>query len=268
MIRQTLTAFCLALASALPVAAHEFWIDPDPWQVPAGGEIRASIRVGEAFEGPGYAYLPPNITRFELVMGEEVYEVPGRPGDRPALQMPAPEEGLAVIVHQTRDYDLTYENFQTFASFVVHKDADWALSRFVERGLDRGNIRERYTRYAKSLVAVGSGAGADREVGLRTEIVAEANPYTDDLSEGLPVRVLYEGAPREGAQIELFARAPDGTVEVQFVETDAEGRAVLPVRPGHAYLADAVVIGELEVSGPEDPAWESLWASLTFRVPG
>ena len=116
-------------------------------------------------------------------------------------------------------------------------------------------------------IAVGDGAGADREAGLETEIVALANPYTDDLSDGLPVRVLYQGAPRADAQVELFAKSPEGEVEITLLRTDAEGVALLPVTPGQVYLADAVVVRPLEPVAEDDPVWESLWASLTFKVP-
>ncbi len=259
--------FSLGAAMALPASAHEFWIEPTAYAVPEGGDLVANIRVGEDFEGAAYSYIPPNFTRFDIVMGDAVNAVEGRPGDRPALQMPAPEAGLAIVVHQTKAYNLVYDSFEKFENFVTHKDAAWALARFTERGLDPENVRESYTRYGKSLMAVGDGAGADREVGLLTEIVALANPYTEALTDGLPVRVLYEGAPRAQAQVELFARAPDGSVTVSLHETDAEGIAVLPAEAGVEYLADAVVIRELEAALETDPTWESLWASLTYKIP-
>ncbi|SIS81903.1 Uncharacterized conserved protein, contains GH25 family domain [Roseivivax lentus] len=270
MIARPLRRAALALAAAclaVPAASHEFWIDPTVYQVPDGSDLIADIRVGEAFDGAAYSYIPPNFTRFDLVMGDRAIEVPGRAGDRPALQMEAPGAGLAIVVHQTKAYNLVYDSYEKFENFVTHKDAAWALERFAERGLDPENVRESYTRYGKSLIAVGDGAGSDREVGLLTEIVALANPYTDDLSAGLPVRVLYEGTPRADAQVELFARAPDGTVSVSLHKTDEAGVATLPVAPGTEYLADAVVIRELEAEMMSDPTWESLWASLTYLVP-
>ena len=96
--------------------------------------------------------------------------------------------------------------------------------------------------------------------------MAEANPYTDDLSAGFPVRVLYQGAPRANEQVELFARSGDEVVVSQY-RTDTEGRVVLPVEAGVEYLVDSVLLRELEVQAEGDAAWESIWASLTFRVP-
>ena len=263
------TALTAALAALIagPLLAHEFWIDPVEPQVDPGGTLQADIRVGENFAGSAYAFLPPNFERFDLVMGEEVIAVEGRPGDRPALNMPAPGEGLVVVVHETRAYDLTYDGFERFKSFLEHKDALWALERAEALGLDPEAVQEVYIRYGKSLMAVGDGEGSDREVGLLTEVVAEANPYTDDLSAGLPVRVLYEGAPRADAQVELWARAPDDSVTVEKYRTDAEGRVTLPMEAGMDYLVDAVVYREVEPASEDGAHFESLWASLTFAVP-
>lgn len=258
----------LGLALALPQSlwAHEFWISPEAYTVSPDDAVVAHLRVGEEFKGSSYAYIPPNFVRFDVVMGDKVIPVPGRAGDRPAMNMALEDEGLAVIVHQTRAYDLTYTDFEKFVNFTKHKDFTWALDRLEERGLGDEKVRESYTRFGKSLVGVGNGQGADREVGLEIEIVAEANPYTDDLSGGFPVRVLYQGKPRANEQVELFARS-GGEVVVTTYRTDGSGRVVLPVSAGVEYLVDSVLLRELEVQAEGDAAWESLWASLTFRVP-
>ena len=262
-----LLASALAVILAAPLSAHEFWIDPVETQVESGGTVAADIRVGEKFKGAAYAYLPPNFERFELVVGDQIVPVEGRAGDRPALQMEAPADGLVVVVHQTRAYDLTYDSFDKFRGFLEHKDALWALDRGEPLGLDPEKVKEVYTRFGKSLIAVGDGAGSDREVGLLTEIVAEANPYTDDLADGLPVQVLFEGAPRTDAQVELWARASDGSVTVEKYRTDGEGRVTLPMAPGTDYLVDAVVFREVTPETPDAAHFESLWASLTFTTP-
>ena len=266
MARMHWIAAALALA-VTPAAAHEFWIDPLDFTIAPGETLTANIRVGEDLRGASYSYVPRNFIRFEIVSGDAVIEVQGRAGDTPALNMPAPDEGLAVIVHATKDYMLTYTEWQKFLNFAKHKDFEWAVEEHRKRGLSEERFKERYSRHAKSLVAVGDGAGSDREVGLLTEIVVLANPYTDDVSGGVPVSVLYQGAPRAGAQVELFERDAAGDVTVRLFETDAEGVAVLDVKPGHSYLADHVVLRPMTPDAADGPVWESLWASVTFEVP-
>jgi len=259
----------LFVLAALPVRAHEFWIDPESYQVAPGEPIVAQLRVGAEFKGSVQSYFPQRFARFEVKMGETLLPVEGRLGDIPAMDMVIPGSGLAVIVHQTKGDILRYRERALFEDFVAHKDLGDVLERHAARGLPELEFRESYTRYAKSLVAVGDGAGADAPVGLHTEIVALANPYTDDLSEGLPVQVLYEGAPRGDAQVELFAEDVAGEVGITLHRTDAAGIAVLPMAPGTEYLVDAVVMEDTGNDDPDaGPVWHSAWAALTFRTPG
>ena len=82
------------------------------------------------------------------------------------------------------------------------------------------------------------------------------------------MRVLYEGAPRTDTQVELFEKAPGAKEATSSLHrTDAEGRVTLPVAAGHEYLVDSVVMNPLDPGAEDGPAWESLWASLTFRAP-
>ncbi|MBV0912626.1 DUF4198 domain-containing protein [Anianabacter salinae] len=266
-LRTLVASLILAGASALPAAAHEFWISPEAYQVEAGGTITAAIRVGSDFEGSSYSYIPDNFRRFDLVQGDTVVPVEGRIGDRPALAMAAPGDGLWTVVHVTTDTQLKYKDWDTFVGFTEHKDVTWAQERHVARGLSMDNVREQYSRYGKSLVGVGDAAGQDVRVGLLIEIVAEANPYTAALSE-MPVQVFHDGAVRAGSQVEVYSRAPEGAVSVTRYRTDAEGRVSFPVEAGHEYLVDSVVLREIESGTETGPAWESLWASLTFRMPG
>ncbi len=264
----TLHVLTLMLASALPAVAHEFWIQPQDYAVETGAAIRADLRVGQEFKGAAFSYIPQNSVRFDIVSGDTVIPVDSRIGDRPALDMAAPGDGLWIVVHETTDSSLTWDSWEKFVDFVEQKKLDGVLSLHAERDLPQEDVKERYRRFAKALVAVGEGSGADREVGLRTEIVALANPYTDDLPGGLPVRVLYQGEPREEVQIEIFDRDPEGMVSIRTEITDAEGVASIPVEAGHEYLLDSVTMLPLAADdAAESEVWESLWASLTFRVP-
>lgn len=265
--RNALLILALVLGTIVPGQAHELWIAPERYQVEAGEKLKAQIRVGDQFIGPPNLYLPDSFARFEIVMGAQSYPVKGRLGDLPALQMLAPEEGLAVIVYQSTTSNVHYLKWEKFAKFTRRKGFAEALDEHKVRGLPDKEFLEAYRRFAKSLIAIGHGRGQDREVGLETEIIAEANPYTDDLGGSLPVRVLYQGKPRSGAQIEIFSKDPVGKVALTKTETDAEGRAKIPVQPGHEYLIDAVLIRPLQGKVENREAvWETLWASLTFSL--
>lgn len=247
--------------------AHEFWISPASYHIAPGATIVADLRIGQNFEGPPFPFLPAGFTRFELVQGAQTLPVSGRIGDMPALRVPAPGPGLWIVVHRAADQVLRYDDPAKFAAFLEHKDLGWVQAEHQARGLPDTGFSERYARFAKSLIAVDAGDGADVEVGLETEILALSNPWTDDVTDGLRVRVLYKGKPRKDAQLEVFARDPEGGVTINKLRTDAMGEVLVPVRAGHEYLLDAVLMRPLFPSAPGAPVWESLWASLTFAVP-
>jgi uncharacterized GH25 family protein len=261
--------FALALCLPAPVNGHEYWIEPEDYTVAPDASVQAGLYNGQNFAGVEFPFFADRMSRFDLALGEQVVPVAGRMGDVPALAMAPLGEGLHVAIFESSGDVVNYDDFAVFTRFVLHKDFPGALARHAERALPQTGFREYYTRHAKALIAVGAGAGQDRVFGLETEIVALRNPYTDDVSAGLPVQVFYQGRPRADTQVELFAKAPDRTVTVTLMRTDAEGVALLPVAPGMSYLADAVVLREpdAETAAAQDAVWESLWAALTFAVP-
>lgn len=264
----------LSLVAAGVVAfgaeAHELWMDTPVFQIASDTLLEVDIRVGEAFNGARYSFLPREFRRFDVVHNGRIRPVPGRPGDIPAARFTPLGEGLHVLVYQTTDRMLTYHEWARFVDFTNHKDFDHLQSEHGKRGLPRTGFKEIYSRYAKTLIGVGNAEGADAPIGLETEIVALANPYKDDLSDGFPVEIRYQGAPRADAQIELFEKTPDGAVEITLHRTDDVGQALLPVKAGHIYQVDAVVarMPSAELTARTGGAWETLWANLTFAVPG
>ncbi len=249
--------------------AHEFWISPEKHQIATSDEIVAALRVGQDFAGNSQAYLPQGFKRFDYAFGGMISPVDGRLGDRPALRMDAPGDGLVVLIHATNGLILTWDEFARFEAFVEHKDAMWALEAHKARGLSEEGVREVYSRYAKSLIGVGSSRGSDVVSGMITEIVALENPYTDDMSNGIDVRLLYQGEPRRNEQIEVYEQPDGGDVTVFTVRTNGDGVATVPVKAGARYMLDAVVLREpsAQLVSQRSVVWESLWANLTFGVP-
>ena len=264
----------LALAISITCIAtlakgHEFWIEPKSYQVVTGDELVAELRVGQSFSGGSQAYLPQNFRRFEYGANGQTAPITGRLGDRPAARLETSGEGLVVLIHETTDLKITWDEFGKFEKFVRHKDAEWVLEAHQSEGLSEENVAEAYSRYAKSLVAVGAGAGSDFESGLETEIIALENPYTGNMADGIDVRVLYQGNPRAEEQIEIFEKTDSGDVSIFTLKTDANGEATIPVKPGHQYMLDSVVLRKpsAELANSRNVLWESLWANLTFAVP-
>ncbi|SDY10422.1 DUF4198 domain-containing protein [Citreimonas salinaria] len=262
----------LALAAclvALPLRAHEFWIEPEAWQVAPDEVIAARLINGQEFDGIELSAATATPVRAEAIRDDSAVALDPRGTDKPAIAFRPAGPGLTTLLYQTDHMVVIYDTLADFASFAESKGADWAVGRHREAGLREETIFEAYARFAKALVAVGDGAGADALRGMEIELVAETNPYTDPTDGGVDVRLFYRGAPLADTLVTVFDRAPDGTVETRETLTDAKGRASVAVTPGHDYLVDAVVIREPAeaIAQAHRAVWESVWASLTFSVP-
>lgn len=258
----------LLLLLGAPAQAHELWLEALDWTPSIEGRLEADLVNGQNFEGLKLSYLPKWFTRFDMVAGETVATIDGRTGDSPALGQAALGDGLHVVVYQSTPATVDYKEWAKFLKFVDHKDLGDIAIEHRARGVPEVDFKEVYTRYSKALIGVGAGSGADKREGLETEIVALDNPYAGPL-DALRVQVFYADAVRANAQVEMFEKAADGTVVVTLHRTDAMGIAVLPVRSGHEYMADAVVmrVPSDALASAYGAVWETLWANLTFAVP-
>lgn len=255
---------------ALPLSAHELWIEPHAFEVEPDGNLIADVVNGEDFVGAKLAYIPQRFAHFLVFRNGQPTPVTGRVGDQPAMDMAAIGDGLNVVVYQARNSTVNYANWEKFQRFVDHKDFGDVLSQHQARGLPEGDFDEVYSRYSKSLIGVGEAAGSDLRTGLTTELVALNNPYTDDVSGGMRVQLFYNNDVRANTQVEVFEKSPTGAVAQAFYRTDGQGIATIPVKPGHIYMADAVVLREPTAQLAQDTGavWETLWANLTWAVPG
>ncbi len=267
ILKNLVLATIMSLATA-PLLAHEFWIDSKKFQVETGENIAAYTKNGQNFKGVDLAYFDRRVVMFDRIDTDGRRAVNARPGDSPVFDRAIAKDGLLTLVYQSTPDKLTYREWAKFDKFARHKAFENVLEKHRARGLSEEEFKESYTRFAKGLFAVGDGAGQDALQGLEIEIVALKNPYTDDVSAGLPVQVFYREKPRINAQVEIFERSSDGVTVVSTVQTNDAGIAMVPVKSGHAYLLDNVVLREPSAALAEESGavWETLWAALTFEV--
>ena len=259
------------LALAAPAFAHEFWIEPRDFTVEPGETLEADIKVGQMFKGNRYSFNPRNHTRFTLIGPEGEAKIASRIGDVPAVGQPVEGEGLALLVHQTTDSLLTYDDAEIFARFIEQEGLDGTLEAHAARGLPETGFREVYSRHVKALAKVGEGGGADRDLGLPIELTVEGDPYAEPMPGSVTLRATYGGEPMANALVNVFVRPIDeisDEVEQLRPRTDAEGRVTVPLKAGTRYLANVVKMREpsAEKAAETGAVWESLWASNTFAT--
>ena len=248
----------------MPLAAHEFWIDPVAHHVAPGDGIAANLRVGQKFDGDIFPYLSAHFEAFTITDARGTRDYSGDQGDRPALEMEAAEPGLTILTYVSRPSALVYRKWEKFLSYTKNEGLKDAVAIHLADDLPKTGFREEYQRHAKALIQVGPVRPDARETaqGLDLELVALGNPF-DPAQGTLPVALLRFGKPAPDVQIAIFRKGPEG-VTVAKLRTDEEGRADIPLEDGARYLLNAVIMDRTERDGVD---WDSDWASLTFARP-
>ncbi len=260
--------FGLLLSSLLglttPAAAHEFWIEPANFRPPVGKPLDVRLLVGQEFRGDTMIYLPDSFERFVSVNARGARNISGQPGDDPAARLTPAEPGLLLIAYQSTRYALDIDA-ETFEHYLEMEGLDGVRAVRAQRG-ERGKpVHEVYSRFAKSLIAVGGhddGLDAGRPIGLRLEIVPKTAIYQLKRGQVLEVQLLYENRPLANAQLLAFSNKKPRDRLLQ--RTDAEGRARFVLPHADVWLLSAVHMIPAPADAKAD--WESFWASLSFET--
>ena len=249
---------------AATLSAHDFWIEPSSFRPAVGSDVAARLMVGQKFRGEPLPRNPPLILKFVLVSDRGETPVAGRAGEEPAGRVAITGPGLLVLGYRSANSPLALEASK-FEEYLREEGLEGIIAARARSGDSQKPSREVFSRCAKSLLSAGGGgrSGYDRNVGLTLELIPERNPYALKVGEELPVRLLYEGRPLQGA---LVAALPYAAPEEKLSQrTDRGGRVRLRLPREGAWLVKAV---HMAPAPPEAGAdWQSLWASLTFEIP-
>ena len=251
-------------------SAHEMWLEPIRYEIAKGDKVLAHEKVGQNFKGNKYAYLTSSYEQLNITMNGITRSIKPRLGSLPAVQDVINDEGLLVLSAISTPTKLIYEERKIFDKFLKAEGLDWVFEAHKERGLPEIGFTEVYRRYPKSLVKVGNGIGQDVALGLPLEWVAVNNPY--QAKDMIKMKLLWKGKPYGDAHVSIFTRTED-QIEIKKVIksdliTDQNGTISLPVKHGNSYLINAVKMIEpdAKIQHSYDAVWESLWASMTFKV--
>ncbi len=261
MLLRSLSAMLIALF-AVSLHAHDFWIEPSSFHVEPGASVSLALRVGEQFRGEPVGRNSARIRRFVVSgpAGEQV--VGGEEGADPAGSVRLVTPGLYLVAYHNSPSSITLEAAK-FEPYLEEEGLERIIALRSERGESALPAREIYSRCAKALVLSGNGptAGYDRRLGFPLELVPEADPYA---SRGgrLPVRILFQGRPLEGALV--VALAKNEPRRKLAVRSDHDGRVAFELGAGRWLVKAVHMLPAPKGSGAD---WESLWASLTFELP-
>jgi uncharacterized GH25 family protein len=265
-MRTLLLGVVLALVAAVPLDAHDLWIEPSSFATQPGAIVSVRLRVGEHLVGDPVARDPALIREFFVDDAGERRAAVGRTGSDPAGLVRMASPGLALIAYHSHPSRVRLSG-EKFDRYLKEEGLD-RIAALRANAREQGDVRELFSRCAKSLVLTGPSGRSrqDRALGCAVELVSEKNPYALgplDAGATLPVRLTFQGRPLEGALVVAMSRA--NPADRQSARSDADGRVRFRLTGGGMWLVKAVHM----VAAPagSDADWESFWASLTFDVP-
>jgi uncharacterized GH25 family protein len=259
----TLVVMAWVAFGAVPIFAHDMWMEPATFSPGAGQIVPVRLRVGQDLLGDPLPRSSDLINQFVVVDAEGRKPVVGRDGSDPAGFVRAAVPGVMVIGYHSNPsaVELAAEKFN---QYLKEEGLDAVAAVRARRNETGAKAHEIFSRCAKSLLVSGSASDAqgDRRLGFPLELVAERNPYAIRAGQDLPVRLTYENRPLPGALVVALNR--QNPSEKQSARTDADGRVRFRLRPGGMWMIKAVHMIPAPAAAHAD--WESFWASLTFQL--
>jgi hypothetical protein len=263
------------LAVGLPLAAHEFWVTPSGWVLQPGGRATILANVGDQFPGANSFTTPDRIETIRLVGPATDMVIPPpyrREKDSLAAdtQLPeAPGTYVGIVVVKPRAGEKSGPVFQ---QHIAHQGLDDVGEYRAKHGETDKAVRERYSRYGKTLLRVGAGGTSTHvttPVGLKIELVPEVDPTTLRAGSMLRVRLLLDGQPAPNALVGAIYASAKATPETWPLtgRTDAKGNVEFRLQDAGPWLIRAVrTVRRTGETGDLAADWESYWASLSFQL--
>jgi len=252
------------LAGASQLRAHDLWIVPGRFHLKPGESLRIFLNSGDEFPKSDSLLGEFRIASFNQYSATEQIPLTGFVVDGKSLtvEMKAPPRGMVVLGLATKPR-LVRLKADEFNDYLKEEGLLRVLEQREQRGETAEAVVERYTKWAKAILAVGEGDDSwQKNIGMRIEIVPEYDPCETEVGEELSVRVFFEGQPLSGSTL-VGARAGGPPRELEAV-TDDEGRARLTISEAGRWYIRTIHMIRL-VDDPETQ-WESFWTTLTFEV--
>jgi uncharacterized GH25 family protein len=255
-----LVLFLLAGLS-IPLAAHDFWIEPSTFEPPVDSVVRVGLRVGPGFDAEPVVRDSLAIEAFFVASPNGRQDVIGRDGFNPAGLFRVSAPGTFVVGYRSKPSPLTLDA-AAFETYLKEEGLERIIEARARNGRSKADGVEVFSRSVKSLLLAGDGprVGHDRVLGLTLELVPERHPASLPADGRMPLRLLYHGAPLQGALVVALSQANKPSRQAR---SDRNGRVTFALDSGVWMIKAVHMVPAPANSGAE---WESVWSSLTFKV--
>lgn len=263
MKHKPLLLLILAAAIGLAATTHDFFLLPEFFFMHKGDKLNLHLLSGDQFvKDAEVAYQPAKTTRFMLYSGSKKIDLikAAKDSAMPVLSYEMVSPGQSLI-EMTRGYEFSFTSRDAYAEFLNNQ----GLNKMAEKvkGGSQFRIKEKYTRYLKTLVSVDNQDGNAFEKILNEdfEIILKQNPYKKKYGDDMVALLKFKGKPAPAAAMELYIKTTTGNVYTQNLTTSNDGEVTFNLSREGVYLLRAV---RIEPTTDKDADYESWWASFTF----
>ncbi len=270
-----------------PAFGHDFFLIATPPRLVSPGSTTVAMHVTDTFPGESIGWRADKVMSMAAfgpggnMAADCIWPKQGEKG----VTAPLAKEGSYVVAVTVSPSSIKLDGAD-FNEYISHEGHDALLQARKDSGSLQEPVRERYSRFVKTIVGVGSKTQAStahisKPTGQRIEIVPLSNPADLQPGQKLEFRVRYNGRPLAGALVSAtnehyLPSARAGSEHAgddhehgnehyaSAVRTDQNGQSSIPItKPGHQLIRTTYMI---ELKEDKDFDYESFWASLTFDV--
>jgi hypothetical protein len=261
---RTLTALVLILFSAI-VAAHDLFLNALPFTLEKPGTIRLSMNLAEAFPGKHEAWRQDKTVRFRVHGPGGEQALKDTKGVDPTIELA--QEGTYMIGW---DASPSYIDIDAkhFNEYIKAEGFTNVIDSRKRANQENAPGREKYTRFLKAFVQVGSKLTDhySRPLGQRIEIIPQSNPYQLKAGDKLKIKVVFDGKPLAGATAmatyDTFTKEHD--VYAHSLTTANDGTIEIPIGKTGIWMIRVNTMQPLQ--GDPKADWQSYWANCSFQV--
>lgn len=256
----------LLLCAALTAHGHDMYIVPASFFPAKGATITAGFHVGDSFPESEVSGRLDRLQSPRLVWrgGSAAFSNLRVDGKRDIGDVAVGGSGELIAAVNTLPSLIDLEP-EKFTEYLKEEGLTEIIGWRAEHGESAKPGKERYSKYAKSILLSGSSNGfANHTIGYVIEIIPETDPNKLKPGELLPIRVLFRGKPAADLQIESAWAGKDVGKTTVVGRTGPDGRVKVPLPAAGLWRIHTIKMERCAEASAAD--WESYWASLTFEL--
>lgn len=252
----------LLLIGATAAATSDYFLLPESFFLHKGDKLTARLFTGIQFsDNTDYEAPEATSSKFELFEGSKKIDVAAQATDTAVAikDYTLQSQGLTLL-HLTQPAAYADIDRETYTKH-LDEEVQTEASKKANSG-NTLNLKEKYTRYLKTLVMVdkNSGGAHDKVLGDEYEIILKNNPYKGNYGDDITAVVLFKGEPLPSAQVSLYIKSTKGIYPEKLV-SDQQGQVYFKLSREGIYFLRALLT---KPSATKDADFETWWASYSF----